>query len=613
MTKLRKVKKSLTEFAGREVKSTEDLLTAIREARKREETIESDSIKVIVNGLCELSINVGYYYSRATVNIHKKNHIEMSDIINKTVPLLQKEHNSQEFPNSMIISLRHGVHAAQIISGHLEKSGDVMLPMHEVPSARDQTMIRTLRTLKDSSVDNTIKALGSSSNLREHDITVGLFGYAKDFLYNGGTREKVAKTLKFNVVSKPSEGIVLNGKDNEEQVCTAIRSCVHSEEINPNEVANEVAKTYTMMKSLEKDPSIVMGLGELEIHADSKSISIENNSKDQELFSKLLDKLLKSAEVKDLSAATIQYKRETGKSLLRKWAGAWTERAIDSAVGFLENFADGCKNYLARNETKISASLILAGIPLIFVYLLTIGQSLFQSAIEVLPAIIAVAFCALISEENGWMKRIGNKVHLFFFYAIVLMSILIASASFDFYILLLKIAAIIAVSCTLIKFVGKEREKKINNWIISLSDKAIENRTVMTILTILGIVLGVVTLAMSGILMLPAIVLAVLVILLATFLDRKFWREVKRDRQRQADRFFADFRKKRPDMPEKCEIRFEITKCRKLRNPFRGIPTKLAKYLKNKFPEILTLSGAKKTSFNLVSGKWVNGVIDFLR
>jgi len=327
MTRSRKVKMSLVEFAGREVKDTKDLLTAIQEAQKRDGAIKSDGIKITVGALCELNIDAGYFCSGATVNIHKKNHFEMSDVIRNVVPLLQEEHNSQEYPSSMTVSLRHGAHAAQFISGHLEKSGDEMLPMREIPSASDQTIIRTLRTLKDSTVNNTVEDLTNQRNLRAHDVTIGLSGYV-GYVLDGGTREKVAKALGFNIVSKTSEGIVPNGEDDEAQVCLATRLCVHSEELNPNEVASKVVETYTMMRNLEEDPSIVMGLGGLEIHANSKSISIESNNTDKDLFLKLLDKIFESVGVENLSAATIQYKQKTGKSSLERWVGTRVEHAL---------------------------------------------------------------------------------------------------------------------------------------------------------------------------------------------------------------------------------------------------------------------------------------------
>lgn len=92
-------------------------------------------------------------------------------------------------------------------------------------------------------------------------------------------------------------------------------------------------------------------------------------------------------------------------------------------------------------------------------------------------------------------------------------------------------------------------------------------------------------------------------------LDRQFWQEIEADRQRTLDKFFEDFRAKREDLPEACEVRFEITKCKKLRNPFRGIPAKFARYAKSKYPKSLTLNGLKQTVQKLTTGKWAEKVL----
>lgn len=568
---------------------------------------EKENIRVYVPGKCD----IGIFDNSVSIYASKGNSIDMEKLLKEVTLLLQQKHNLPNFESHMAINFRYGKHSVQFRSGHLERNDkEQLLPMHEVLDRSDQTMIRTLKTLKDLDVKPTLSSELDSYSLQDSNVAMGFFREAKEAILEGGSRKEAAQKFGFKIMAKRSEGRIPNGA--EEQTCIAERLCVYAEEYKGDDVAKKVIETYRMVQKVRNDPPVIMGLKSIiEIHADRSIITLNRQNSSSETFSEFLTKLFEIVGITDMNALTFEYRKqvEVEDTPFQKW--------IDNQVDRVNRFSD----WVGDNKHNISFSLLSMSILLLFAFLLS-GDTLFEATMIMVPSLAVIVLALLFSEKNGTVKKVGQGSVMFFFAAFFVIAADLASISFDTYMSLLKmsavgIAIVVAWIVAAVQTEAKREElvKNIKEWLIktaqnievklgALSKKALASKKFVTVLTALLIIAGVAVTIMIGVIMIPFLIVAVVFIPIMIILDRRFWRELEADRQRTLDKFFEDFRAKREDLPEACEVRFEITKCKKLRNPFRGIPTKFAKYAKSKYPKSLTLGGFKQTATKLITGSW---------
>lgn len=610
-------RKTLSElFPGLDLKK-QFLDSVIKEALSRAEqgsSAKKKSVKVYAPGKCDLEI------SNDDVSIHtsKRNGVNMEKLLKEVTLLLQQKHNFPEFNSRsyIAISFRHGKHSIQFRSGHLERNDkEELLPMHEVLNCSDQTIIRTLKTFKSSDMKPTLSNELDSYSLQNSNLAMGLFGEAKEIILEGGPRKEAAQKFGFKIMAKKSEGVVPNGMEG--QTCIAERLCVYAEEYKGEDVANKVIETYHSVQKVRNNPPVIMGLtNEIEIHADKKIISLSRRYSNSKTFSEFLIKLLEIVGVTDINALTFEYQKEVvvEDAPFQKWLAAQTDH--------INKLCDWTK----ANRHNISFALLAISIPLLFV--LSLGNNtLFQAVMIMLPSLVVIAAALLLSNKDGIVRKAGQKSVVIAFYISFVIADVLAAISFDGYLTLLKIVAgfIVAIIIWIVvavetkekrdEIVEKSKEwlaktaKNLELKINAFGKKALANKAFVAILTAFLIIVGIALTIIIGIVMVPVIIIMAVLIPIIVMLDRQFWQEIEADRQRTLDKFFEDFRAKREDLPEACEVRFEITKCKKLRNPFRGIPAKFARYAKSKYPKSLTLNGLKQTVQKLTTGKWAEKVL----
>ncbi len=570
----------------------------------RESGKKKQSVRAFFPGKCDLEISEG----SVSISVPDRKSIDMEKLLKEFTLLLQQKHGLPLYDTHMAINFRYGKHSVQFRNGHLERNDkEELLPMHEILSSHDQTIIRTLKTLKSIDVESTIADELSSYSLQGSNVAIGFFQEVKETLLEGGSRKEAAKKFRFKVMAKKSEGKIPNGP--EEQTCIAERLCVYAEEYKSEEVADKVIETYRMATKVRRNPSVIMGLKNIvEIHADKKVVSLSRRYGDSGIFSEFLIKLLEIIGVTDIGILTFEYQKDVyiEDSPLHKWMNYQLKRFF---------------NWTDTYQHVINFLLIAISVPVLFALLLR-ATTLFAATMIIVPSLAILALTLLFSGKDKIVRKLGQGRVVFVFYLTHIISSVIAFDSFDTYLWVLGvIAALVAVIIACI-FIGIETEdkrkeviKKARIWITetnknlgiklsALSRKALANKNFVNIMSILVIIAGVVATLAIGAALIPIFIMVVIFVPIFVFLDNQFWQEIKSDRQRTFDKFFQDFREKREDLPEACEVRFEITKCKKLRNPFRGIPTKLAKYAIKKYPKCLTLNKFKQTAEKLITGKW---------
>lgn len=599
----------LCEFPGVEKLVLIDAIQAALSKINWEIKDEKKKIRVYYPEKCNLSQISG---EKVVINISERNKIDMERLLREITELLQKKHDDPEACSHMAVNFRYGKHSVQFRSGHLERNEkDEMLPMHEVMTYNDKTMVRTLKTLRDTDVAQKLSDELDPYSFQDSDVAVGIFKEAKEALLEGGPRKEAAKKFGFKYLAKKSETIIPNG--DEGQVCVAERLCVYSEELKKEDVVGKIIETYHMMKKVRNNPSVTMGLkSNIEIHADRKEITLLRQNTDSKTFSEFLAKLLEIAGVIDANALAFEYKTEVQveDTPFQKWLAVQANRAAKF-------------NYWAkRNDHSIASILIALSVPLFFAQLLGIGFSLFESAMIMVPAMSILAGAVYFSEKSSITRKVGQGPVIFLFYTAAILAELIAYKAFDTYLAILEIVAAIIAVIVIWAYAAIKTEdsrKKIaiesKKWLESkilkaeikmegLCRKALSNNTFVSMLTIILVIVGILTTIMIGIAMVPILILVAIFVPIMIFLDKRFWKEIEEDRQRTLDKAFKIYREKRENLPEACEVRFEIVKCKKLRNPFGGVPAKFAQYAKKKYPKSLTLGGLKATVTKLLTAKW---------
>lgn len=570
----------------------------------RESGKKKQSVRAFFPGKCDLEISDG----SVSISAFDRKSMDMEKLLKEVTLLLQQKHCLPRYQTQMAINFRHGKHSIQFRSGHLKISHEnELMPMYEVLNSSDPTMVRTLKTLKSSDIESTLADELSSYSLQSSNVALGFFKEAKEAILEGGSRKEAARKFGFKVIAKKSEGKIPNGQ--EEQTCIAERLCVHAEEYKSEDVVDKVIETYRMAKKVSRNPSVIMGLKDrVEVHADKKVVTISRRCGDSGIFSEFFIKLLEIIGVADIRALTFEYQKTVciEDSPLRKWMNFQVKRFVDWTDTYQHSI-----NFLA----------IAISVPVLFALLLRV-TTLFEASMIMVPPLAIIAFTSLFSGKDKIIKKVGQGRVIFAFYLAYVISAIIAFDSFDNYLWVLgAIAAIVVaiIACIYIEIETedkrKEAIKKARIWITetdknlgiklsALSKKALANKNFVNAMSVLVIIAGVVATLVIGAALIPVFVVVVISVPIFVILDNQFWQEIKADRERTLDKFFQDFREKREDLPEACEVRFEITKCKKLRNPFRGIPAKLAIYATKKYPKCLTLNKLKQTVQKLITGKW---------
>jgi len=585
----------LSDFSDMKIRSTEDLINAIEAVRLNNDSSISNR-RIQVNKDVSINMQIDRFRSKATIIAGNTKKFNMEGLIARIMPLLQKEGGS-------IVGIRHKSHVVQFISGHLtsDENGKEA-PMDVIKNRGDKTMVKSLLTFKDpNTIKDSLDSMTNQYNLRDNDVKVKatLVRIIED-RFDGGSRKQVAQDLGFNVVEKESEGIIPNDNDDgTPRTCLATRMCIHTQQIEPESVPAEIIETLRLMRKLNKNPSIVMGVqGKAEIHINEKQISLNfDMDMDMDLFSKVLDSILNNIGV-DFEKITIEYKEVKHNPKLE-----WLKSKIDDVTFNLE-----------YNNEKIKASFMLTIIPLIFAGLLLQNLGLYISLMIVLPTELLIIFMTYLSKQSQILIRIGEKPRLSISMIALLFSVTAGLISFNGYMAIIEFVVVVVILLFLHIIVSTKTKaietienkfKLIFDKICQMFDNAIANQNTRTILILLAIPPGIAVVIIGGIAM------AILFLVLAgigtinAFFDAKFWRSVEEDRSRQIDRFFTDFRQQRPELSNDCEVSFNIKKCKVLRNPVKSIPAVYFKYLKYEYPDFLCINNIKKNGYKLLTGRWI--------
>jgi len=414
------------------------------------------------------------------------------------------------------------------------------------------------------------------------------------------TKEEVAKILGFKTVSKISEGRISNGDG--VRTCLATRLCVHSEEVEGNNIIDSAIDALRRVRKLRKDPSFVMGVGNaIEIYVNSGEVSLKvydhDCKEDKVIFSKFLEKLLKIAGAEDFDKAKVQIEQEVS--------------VPDSP---LKKIAVKFGDCLAKNQSKINLGLIAISLPLIIVCLLSNLSQL--EAIAIIASVSCIlAISIWLSSEEGWIARIGRRSFVLILWtAVAMFYLLLLGLGFEGFLTVIGLVVAVVAGIVAVAFVGMKTEERrrvfvyeelpkfMNQagiWLERIILKILANSLVKIILMLFVIALGIISALSFSLLLIPLLVLYYLFYVL---LNKSFWKDVDRDREITIDKFFGGFREAREDMPLNCEVLFDTSKCPRLRNHFRGAFGKSVKFGRSKFPEWLTLPNVFKACYRL--GKW---------
>ena len=526
--------------------------------------------------------------------------IDTQRLLREIFSLLIEERKSQGWSKSAILNFRYKGHNVQFVNGHLEKDEeDEMMPMREVidRDTTDETMLRRLVSIDPADLDNISKL--TNSYYLQTDIQVGWTDKMWSWISREKGTEEVAKILGLKIVSKTSEGQILNG--GKVQTCLATRLCVHSEELKGGDIIDSAVDTYERMRKLRKDPSFFMGVEDvIEIHGNSEEVFLKvcSYGGNETIFSKFLKKLLEIAGAEDFDKAKVQ-----------------TEQEVYVPDSPLKKIAGKTSACLARNQSKINIGLIAISLPLIVVCLLS-NLSQLEAIAVMIPALCLLAISVWLNSEEGWIAKIGRRFCvLTLWIAVAIFYLLLLILGFEGFLTVIGFVVAVVVGIVTMAFVEMKTEERrkafvyeelpkfMNQagiWLERIILKILANSLVKVILMLFVIVLGIIAALSFSLLLIP---LLVGYYILFVLLNKSFWEEVERDRERTIDRFFNDFRSKRPKLSSNCEVRFDVSKCRRLRNPLRGAFGKSVEFGRSKFPEWLTLPNVFKTCYRL-GGKW---------
>lgn len=588
--------KPLSEFLtnGRKIEDIRDLLRALRLSKER-----FGNPRIFFPGL--YSVEAGC--STLNIKMSKKNGIDAEGMLGCIVDALQEIRENIEInpSNSLIIEFRYKKFSTQFLSGHLERDEeDNPKPMHAVSDYRDRTVIRRLKVLREATVENRIDCAFNEYSYEDPNKTVGYFGKIGRI-----KEEDVARDFGFKFVLKESEGIVPNGK--EQQRCKATRICIYKEEYQADKVKEKAIETLQRAIRLRNDVSFSIGINNLvEIYVNSKEIKMAAMSRlTEDYFRMLTEIILRNAGVKNFNDGVAEYvKREyVEDSELVKFLGASQEKIY---------------HFFSSRKEMINYTLAVLGFPLIFAYLYILQSNTpFEAVMKILPAFVLTALLLNhAGKEKRKAKLEGGGMLVYIYGLSALAEFLVRLFGFPSYLYTLGIivaAAIVIILMLIFLDWLSSKAAIINNFIgylikglnllihrfIVLSRKPLVVRILngIVFLFFIGMFVLAGSVSVGGFTTMPIIVVVALFgvaigfSVIAALLDKQMWREVERERERLTDGFFTQFRKDRMEMTDECIVRFDITSCKKLRNPIKGLPTALFRYARSKYPKALTLRG----------------------
>lgn len=601
------VKEPLSKFLGAEkIADMKGLLIAMNQAVDK---AGINGVNVFFPGVCDLETIYSSYQFMASVDFAKKKRIDMEKMLEKLIPLVQKEYGVQFGKNTepIFVNFRFQKHAVLITNGHLERDGsNQAMPMHVILDPFDRrTFVRTLRTYRKEEGEigdhengrETISDLLNPRNFQKGDVVEGLYSQAASWINREKTKGQVGEALGLNVIFKDSSGQINGG---EKDFCLATRTCVHSEEINQSDLTAKVVETYKRMKKLRENPSCILGIEDrLEIHMDSRRITITCASEEKgKRFVSFLTKLLEFLGIQDLDSANVRYKKDiTVDDPLWLKAGSAVVEVLANALEFLGQ---------EKVKAGIYLLMLLIGTPLFVAIALYLNHSIFKTAILILPAALVFTVLVRDSSEKDWLMKIGQPENVVLSGLVLFVSGFVYDlAGFAAYFaILVVVAAVIALSKISDKINPEESEiwKKISCKIDAFCVKLLSNSVANIIIAILAITLGIMGFAVFGILVAFAVIPIAILAFIAILADKKFWSEMEYEKERYNDRFFSNFKQARPGLTEDCEIRLKKTRCLKL---WIWIPVKvffreLVEFGKNKYPTFLTITGIKGNYTKLV-------------
>ncbi len=377
------VRKKISDFPDilLDMSNLESVLMEMQSSVMRESGKKKYSVRAFFPGKCDLEISEG----SVSIRVSDRKSTDMEKLLREVTLLLQQKHCLPRYETQMAISFRYGKHSIQFRNGHLKRDDEnELLPMYEVLNSHEQTMIRTLKTLKSNTVELTLADELNSYSLQGSNVAMGFFKEVKEAILEGGPRKEAARKFGFKAMTKKSEGKISNGQ--EEQTCIAERLCVYAEEYKSKEVVDKVIETYRMAKKVSRNPSVIMGLTDIvEVHADKKVVSLSRRFGDSGIFSEFLIKLLEIIGVTDIGTLTFEYQKDVyvEDSPLQKWMNYRLKRFVD---------------WTDTYQHIINFLLIAISAPVLFALLLRV-TALFETTMIMVPPLAIIAFVSLFSEE----------------------------------------------------------------------------------------------------------------------------------------------------------------------------------------------------------------------
>ena len=539
-----------------------------------------------------------------TIKNNRGNNFDVLKLIADIVPELQL------LGGEFFAGLHHGAHVVQFENGHLQKDGGLGKPMFSVPDPNDETVLLSLKRFKPFTAEASMNNMLDPKNQSDFDRASGFFETVGD-IFNGGSRERVAKALGFNTVSKDSE-LEVEDKEGKKSKCVAKRLCVHSKEFEKDEVAAAITDVYEKMIKLEKDSPVVIGLKEkIEIVIDQKKISI--HSEYNSLFVKTLSTVFESLNIARFDNAMVQYEEIKEDSKAKLW--------IDNKLRSIEKCAKDISNYLHINRKKLKASFILTSMIMIFAMLIIGHVSLLQLIFILLPATAFVILVIMQNEEMDIFDKIGDDNNTKIYLVIMALCLISGLADFKEYIIYLVII-IFAIIILVLRYIVLEEEiEEIGTSIMNYSrivpqkfdllfNKAMENPIAFPAMLVILVISAIPILSVVGLGLIIVTIALIALFTIVSILDIKFWKGVKKEQKRQFLKQTSGFRKARPELSEDCEVTVNIMKCKILRNPLRGFLPSLLKNLQDNYPEGLGAEALKqkfsKSPFGKVFAKAIN-------
>lgn len=550
---------------------------------------------------CILEINERGYNNKATISISAKNRINPEKMLAALLVMLQKDQMSRT-SGSVFVNFRYNQYAAQIFNGHLKLGSDNQaMPMFPIQDPADRTFIKVMKTYiyeqaktyEGKTRPETIYDLMDNTNLRNNDVVEGPMHQLISILKREKPEEDIAKSLGFNVIAHDSTG-KFNGGANDK--CSAVRLCIHAEEIPEKDLVTKATELYKRMKTLRKDPGFIIGIVDnIEIHIDSKRITISSHHKTD--YMNYLAKILELSGVRNLDTASIKYIKENHEedAFIVKMKDAFLETMSDT----IETFIDFFKSKTV--QAYIYCLILMTGAYLSFVFMLNDGIKIYECILIALPSFAYLTSLIGKSKEDSWIKKVGTFHNIWYPGIMMTWSMLVfVHLGMLSYLKILTICVICYLAFPYItkygsKYAKSDSWKRFKDKLYLLEKEIYSNRLFNVLCLVFAVITGIVSIITFGILTLALVVPICVIFLLAAIADRRFRDEYAYETERYKDRFFSTFREERPGLSSSCRIKLKLSKCPKLLIwiPLKVFTKKIISYGKEKYPHSLTITGLK--------------------